>query len=402
MKKKIFIALAIMTLTVSAFAQEKLKADGEIPIIGHGGVPADLMSLERLKEFKECGFNISMTGARSVEEMEKFLDMAQKVGVKLGAGCPELYKEPEKTARRLMKHPALVFYTITDEPDVSVFARLGELVKKIQSVDKENICYINMLPKCDGSLINGSWIAFVDSLLRVAPVQVISYDRYSIHENDGKHFMERDFYENLEDAAVLSAKHGLPLWTFALAMPHTMPYAVYPTPTVADLRFMHYSSLAYGSQGLQYFSYAPWRSIDNFKDAIIGHNGKRTVIYDRVKLVNNEIQTLAGVFYGSKLVQVEHTGKNLPRGTRRLAKLPDEIKYLETSEGGAAVSVLERGNRRFLVVVNHDILNPMTLTIVTADKVKRVLKDATLVPASDYMPVMEVDPGDAMIYTWEK
>ncbi|MDR0698671.1 MAG: hypothetical protein LBG28_05580 [Tannerella sp.] len=48
------------------------------------------------------------------------------------------------------------------------------------------------------------------------------------------------------------------------------------------------------------------------------------------------------------------------------------------------------------------ISNPMTLTVVTADEVKRALKDATLVPASDYMPVMEVDPGDAMIYTWEK
>jgi hypothetical protein len=30
------------------------------------------------------------------------------------------------------------------------------------------------------------------------------------------------------------------------------------------------------------------------------------------------------------------------------------------------------------------------------------LENATLVPASDYMPVMEVDPGDAMIYTWGK
>ena len=391
-------------LTVSAFAQEKLKADGEILIMGHGGVPSELATVERYREYKACGFNLSLAGFPMLKDALQGLDNAQKAGVKLGLNCKELYDEPEKTARILMKHPAFDCYFLMDEPNASAFVEWGERVKKIQSVDKENICYINLLPDHHfpdpkGILGVNSYTEYVDSFIRAVPAQVVSFDHYPVCElPDGKVIIRESFYDNLETVARVSQKYGLPFWAFALSMPHFN----YPVPTVEQLRFQQYSNLAYGAQGLQYFSYTPWRSPDNYHDAILGHNHKRTVIYDRVKLVNNEIQALAGVFYGSKLVQVEHTGKNIPVGTRRLAKLPDEIKYLATSEGGAVVSVLERGNRRFLVVVNRDFANPMTLTVVTADKVKRVLKDATLVPASDYMPVMEVDPGDVMIYTWEK
>jgi hypothetical protein len=146
----------------------------------------------------------------------------------------------------------------------------------------------------------------------------------------------------------------------------------------------------------------PWHSIGNHttRDAILGFDGKRTVIYDRVKLVNNEIQALAGVFLGSKPVWVRHTGKKIPEGTKMLGALPEQILALETGDSGAVVSLLERGNRRFLVIVNRDFQNPMKLTIATGDKVKRVQKDATLVPANAYNPTTEVDPGDAMIYTW--
>jgi hypothetical protein len=83
-----------------------------------------------------------------------------------------------------------------------------------------------------------------------------------------------------------------------------------------------------------------------------------------------------------------------------LGALPEQILALETGDSGAVVSLLERGNRRFLVIVNRDFQNPMKLTIATGDKVKRVQKDATLVPANAYNPTTEVDPGDAMIYTW--
>ena len=57
---------------------------------------------------------------------------------------------------------------------------------------------------------------------------------------------------------------------------------------------------------------------------------------------------------------------------------------------------------RFTGIANKDFEKTMPLTVFTDDSVKKVLKDATLVPANAYTPTIEVDPGDAVIYTWEE
>ncbi|MDR1330604.1 MAG: hypothetical protein LBK07_00685 [Tannerella sp.] len=397
---KVVLAAATVFPVFPAVAQERLQADGVLRIVTAvtPKLIAEENSVERLQEMKECGINVCITGAEW-ETLDKILKNAQKAGVKLG-----IHPHGLDTAyiQRLMKYPALDFYSLADEPHADAFPKVGELVKQIQSVDTIHACYVNMLPKIPETLINGSYVEFVDSFLRVAPVPVISYDRYSIGEDEnGKHFQEEGFYDNLEDILVCSQKHGLPFWTYVNAVPH----ASYPVPTVGELKLQQYSNLAYGAQGLQYFTYMPWPELDGMgghttRDAILGFDGKRTVIYDRVKRVNDEIQTLAGVFLGSKPVWVRHTGKRIPKGTKMLGALPEQIPALETGDSGAVVSLLERGNRRFLVIVNRDFQNPMKLTIATGDKVKRVRKDATLVPAGAYNPTTEVDPGDAMIYTW--
>jgi hypothetical protein len=60
--------------------------------------------------------------------------------------------------------------------------------------------------------------------------------------------------------------------------------------------------------------------------------------------------------------------------------------------------VPEKDNYRFLIIVNRDFQNLVKLIIATNDKVKCVLKDATLVLANVYIPTTEV----ASIYIWEK
>ncbi len=174
-------------------------------------------------------------------------------------------------------------------------------------------------------------------------------------------------------------------------------------PTVGEIKVQMYSNLAYGAQVLQYFTY--WTPGINpswdFHHGPIGLDGKRTDVYDRIKLVNRELQNVSAVFMGSRLVSVNHTGKRVPAGTKRLDKLPGPVRVLETSDGGAVVSVLEKGSQQFLVIVNRDFQNPMTLTIATDPGVKRVLKDGTLVRADAYTNKIEVDPGDAVIYSWE-
>jgi hypothetical protein len=161
-----------------------------------------------------------------------------------------------------------------------------------------------------------------------------------------------------------------------------------------------YSNLAYGAQALQYFTYwtPPASGNDNFHDGPIAANGERTVVYDRIKQVNAEIQHYAGVFLGAQVISVAHTGAQIPAGTSSLSQLPEKVNELDTGENGAVVSLLENGGKQFLVIVNRDNQNPMNLRVVVGNGVKRVLKDGSLAPINAGTHEYETDAGDVIIF----
>jgi hypothetical protein len=396
------MALAAITLVVAA--QERLKSEGEMPIVAWVGIPSGLVNMERCLEMKEAGINTTLSfGYQNVADLEKGLEVAHKAGVKILAFCPDMEK-PE-SIKRLMKYPALAGYLLKDEPNVTEFPSLAERVKAIQAIDSKHYCYINLFPNYvaphgigfDTESMHGKnlYKEYLEEYIKQIPVPFISFDNYPVKSHDGVRTIRGNWYENLEIIAEASRKSGLPMWAFALSGSHGQ----YPIPTIPELRLQMYSNLAYGAQGLQYFTY--W-SDGSFHHALIDAVGRRTYVYDRVKFVNSEIQSLACVFLGAKPVSVWHTGEQIPGGTNRLVYLPAHVKVFDTGESGAVVSLLEKGNRQFFVIVNRSLKDMMRLTALFDDTVKRVLKDGTLVPANKYSPVAEVEPGDIMIYTWEK
>jgi hypothetical protein len=88
----------------------------------------------------------------------------------------------------------------------------------------------------------------------------------------------------------------------------------------------------------------------------------------------------------------------IPGGTIRLTSLPKAVKVLDTNGAPAIVSVLEKGENCFLVVVNKDFLNSINLTVFGNESLKKVLKDGTVVPASAYDSSLELDPGDVAVF----
>jgi hypothetical protein len=206
--------------------------------------------------------------------------------------------------------------------------------------------------------------------------------------------LRKDWYENLELAAQEAKRLNKPLWTFALTTAH----GPYPIPTLGELKLQVYSGLAYGAQVMQYFTY--WTPLN--RKVYVYHHGpltselQRTEVYDRIKALNEEIQPVAGIFLGSKVVSIGHIGDEIPQGTQR-STIPKGVKVLET-DGGALVSVLEKGAHRYLVIVNRDFQKPMKLTVEGEPSLMRVQKDGTLIEASRYIPTQEIDAGDMVIY----
>ena len=194
---------------------------------------------------------------------------------------------------------------------------------------------------------------------------------------------------------------GKPFWAFALTTNYDEDHL---TPqSLAAMRLQVYSDLAYGAQGIQYFTYwsatSAGPSGEDQRGAPISAAGKRSVVYDRVKQMSQEIKDLSWVFMGAKVVSVKHTGKGMiPLGTSRLINLPKAISVLETNGAPALVSVLENGPNSFVVVVNKSHLASLNLTVAGDDRLKKVLKDGTIVPANAYESTMELDAGDASIF----
>ena len=400
MKKYFFISLLFCLLAGLTNAQQKLPSNGEIPILAWYSIPFGETTVERYLEMKEAGITYQFNGYSNAEEVQKALDVAQKSGIKMVISCPELRTDPEKTVKRFMNHPALVGYHLQDEPSISQLKGLGEWGRQIKAIDKKHFCYVNLFPNHADSIQLGTkdYLVYVREYIKQIPVQFISFDYYPIMKDR----ISKTWYNNLEQVSGEAVKAGLPFWAFALTTNYDNDHV---TPqTLAAMRLQVYSDLAYGAQGIQYFTYWSATSMnapsgEDQRGAPITATGKRSVVYDRVKLMSQEIKNLSGVFLGSKVISVRHTGKGMiPGGTIRLTTLPKEIKVLDTNGAPALVSVLENGGNTFLVIVNKDFLSSINVTVFGDESVNKVLKDGTVVPASAYENSMELDPGDAEIF----
>lgn len=399
-------------LSVQTYSQSR-SSGGVIPVMSWGGVPQQDVSVASYKKLKDVGVNIDIAFFSGTDAIAAALDAAGKAGIKLMISCPELKSDPEKVAKRFKDHPALEGYYLADEPGKAEFQALADWSKRLKSADSKHYSFVNLFPNINSNQSKfgtKDYKEYVDSFDKIFPAPYLSFDFYPVV--DGA--IHPRWYENLEFFANKYKSEGRPFWAFALttsylaysndAAPPTLndfyqlnksytPEAtfVHDIPTLGELRLQVNANLAYGAQGIEYWSFKGFGSP-------IDADGKRTVVFDRLRKLNAEIQSLASVFLGAKVISVTHTGLDIPNETSRLSKLPTAIKLLETKGMGAIVSVLENGNNTYVVIVNRDYKNAMKLIIAGDDSVKKVHKDGSLIAANEYANVTEIEPGDMSVY----
>lgn len=396
--RKTYVIEILQTLTEVGGTEPDQGDDGGsapevekvFPILAWEDIPFD-KSAERFPSMKEAGINIYLGVYESKQAVLQVLDIAENAGVKLIVQCPELLSAPAATAQSLKNHPALYGYFVEDEPEISDFSKWGSIVSAIQEVDPDHICYINLYPNWAWGKVE-KYEANVDAYLKSVPVKMLSFDNYPVVSLDGApNSLRYDWYHNLEVIMAKSKEKNIPFWAFARVNSKDWVYEgqniTYPIPTTQELRVQMFTNLAYGAQCLQYFTY--WG---------IETNSGPTRAYDRVKIVNQDIQALSDVFLGCNVISVGHTGE-LPVGTKAPAPLPSVFSRLETSSG-AVVSHIENGDKYYMVIVNRSISQPMQLTISVDSSVKRVLKTGKTETVSKQ--TYEIIEGDMEIFTWNK
>ncbi len=393
-----------------------LAAHAEIPVVGWW-LPEWGATTVNYVRAREAGFTHLTYGPADIAAVKSHLDMAAEAGIKLIVTVPD-QGDPAELARAVKDHPAFAAYLLADEPNAKLLPKLGERAKRLQTVDNVHTSYINgcgTILECDNP---PQWYgtpdlrSYIELLLETVPTKMLSFDEYPIlaweknssrqapFRNVSNLTLREDWYEALEIFADFSRKKGLPFWGFALSTAFKTGSTVYPVPLLAHVRLQHYSNLAYGAQGLQYWAY--WPPIPptdmNMHTGVVGTNGCHTAVTDNIRRFNEEFRARSFVFNGAKLSGVWHTGSTIPKCTHRLEKLPQGVTLLETPDGGAVVSVLVNRGSRYLVVVNRSPTDEMTLKIGFSSPAERILENGRAVSTKDHDDEYWLDAGYAEIF----
>lgn len=367
-------------------------ADDVMPIIAYMGVPNDKTNEANFRDFSNCGFNISLYGYASLQQLVYACDIAQKYGVRVLGHCPETHNTPELAAQILKSNAGFYGYVLQDEPSASEILSLQKEIECIAKVDTLHRFYINLYP------YYGRWILahtktdtyeeYVDIAANTG-CQQISFDFYPVTT----HGIRDEWYNNLEIIRHRSLAAGKPFWGFVLSTPH----GDYPQPTLGMLRLQVYSNLAYGAQAIQYFTY--WTPVDkhyDFHNGPISSNGRKTNTYGLVQRMNSELSKIAPLFLHAKVNKVSHLIQ-IPEGTKRMTETPKNIKKLRVKGSkGALLSEFSKDNQNYLAVVNKDYENSLELHIECYNDVPKKLNGDLSVEKmnSDY----SLNAGEIVIF----
>lgn len=255
---------------------------------GKGGPLNDAAAVQ----LKEGGWNL-------VWCREDELDVAERHGLRCQISSPLLVpaslQDPQKRAEldafiaRVRHHPALYDYFLTDEPGTRRFAGLGKLVAYLRERDPAHLAYINLLPTyatneqlgTKGDTVS-AYQEYLNQFLKTVKPQMLSYDHYQFASKDDL----PDYFLNLAIARRTALKAGIPYLNIVQASTWAPDMRA---PNEGEMRYLIYTTLAYGAQGITYFVYC----YPDIKPGIARSDGTTTPVYDWLKILNRDFVAIA-------------------------------------------------------------------------------------------------------------
>lgn len=223
-----------------------------------------------------------------------------------------------------------------------------------------------------------------------------------------------DFYTALQLYSEISKKRNRPFWAFCQSKATCVddeykPKEGHPAPTEDYLRYEAFNALAFGAQGIQYWSYkesdVPAEKPEGKYYALATKDGEKTPAWEFARKVNHEIKSWTNVFLGAKLDSYYFVGD--PRDTTycdyRRGSSAKAISVMDTNPGdtvgsnrGALVSTLVNGEDNYVVIVNQSPYEPVSLELWLNESEYTIigLRKSEALPMSNGFPVK---PGDVSV-----
>ena len=338
---------------------------GEITIcasspISEGKVP----TAQDYDQLIDCGFNAGI-GSGTVQY---FLDQFKLIGhrnFKYFVNSSEFLKRDveffKSYVKALGKDPHLAGWVFKDEPAFSDLNQLQVKYNEFRNADPDHVLFMNLVGVFETAYAGNlkSFPAYLNYIQEKFNPYFWSYDYYPIIVKNGKLQVIYDqFYPDLEDFHAISKKTDKPFWNFSESMQYSTKWYSRPAATEAYLRWEAFNSLAYGAQGICYWTYGMRSSHNNEKyiSALVDMNGRKTKAWYAAQKVNSEIKKFNDVFYGCEVTDVRHTGSKIYTRTKRLSGRFGPFRMVRSGDSGVVVSLIKNKGSEYAVVVNRDVL----------------------------------------------
>jgi len=370
---KAVVLIVVALLARNAFAAEQWSVG--TPIVTYYAGPT--MSEAVARQMKEGNFNVVWC---SEDQLPLLKRHGLRGMVHDGLLNPAVLDKPDQKQKlddmieRVKRHPAFHSYYIIDEPSATTFPDLGRLVAHLRERDPGHMPYINLFPTYANNAqlgTSGDTVTAYREHLRqfvdVVKPMLLSWDNYQFYKNrDGD-----QYFLNLAMIRAKALEAKLPFLNIVQAASWE-PNVRVPVPD--EMRYLVYTTIAYGAQGISYYVY----QAVNHKGGLANADGTTTPIYDAVKPLNQEFVAIVSQLQPLKSTGVYHTSLKEPG----CEALPADAAF---KLDAAASKVMPRGlmlgnfgkeqKATHVVVVNLDYKTGVTATIVGPGKLE--LFDAT-------------------------
>lgn len=236
---------------------------------------------------------------------------------------PILRPQLDAKVDELRHQPGLYGYYIVDEPCFPQFAGLGRLVDYLRKRDPSHMARINLLPlnafgPPDTSSVTtegvASYATYLDQFVSTVQPSLLSYDCYDFRTSDGKPYDGNSYLANLAQMSQQAKSAGLPFMNIVQACKFAGNVRI---PTGHEERFLAYTTLAYGAQGIMYYVWC-W---PGHEGGIVKPDGTPTAIYNTLKATNREFVAIAKQYQPLKSLGAYlkgYSSGHLPPGTTQL------------------------------------------------------------------------------------
>jgi hypothetical protein len=243
------------------------------------------------------------------------------------------------------KHPAYIGNLATDEPATPEFDSLAAIYKTFQKIAPDKYFYVNLLPnyasknqlfinKTDGgggAPSTEDYENYLDQYVSKVKPAFLSYDHYPMWGEFP--YLNPGYFENMSAVRKTAAKNNIPFWVFIQDASWSSGVRL---PKPAETFWQVNTALAYGAQGIQYFTFwCPYEP--GFTGGMVTRTGDKTPIYDDVQKMNKQIAAIDHVLMNAVSKGVIVHGDSpvpVPQGDRL-----ESYKELTSLSGGTPVLV---------------------------------------------------------------